>query len=85
LHVLRNVTSDFAPEYELGRGGFGVVYKGQLEDGKYIAVKRMVVGAICNKALDEFQSEITVLSKVRHRNLVSLLGYSVEGTERLLV
>jgi serine/threonine protein kinase len=48
-------------------------------------VKRMENGAIGSKALDEFQSEIDVLSKVRHRHLVSLLGYSIEGNERLLV
>ncbi|KAK6138219.1 hypothetical protein DH2020_028053 [Rehmannia glutinosa] len=85
LQVLRKVTKDFAQENELGRGGFGVVYKGELEDGTKLAVKRMVVGVACNKALDEFQSEIEVLSKVRHRHLVSLLGYSVERDERLLV
>lgn len=85
VQVLRNVTKNFAPENELGRGGFGVVYKGELEDGTKIAVKRMEAGVISNKALDEFQSEIAVLSKVRHRHLVSLLGYSVEGNERILV
>lgn len=85
LQVLRKVTKNFAPENELGRGGFGVVYKGELEDGTKLAVKRMVVGVMNNKALDEFQSEITVLSSVRHRHLVTLLGYSVEGDERLLV
>ncbi|KAL1082766.1 hypothetical protein V6Z11_D09G154600 [Gossypium hirsutum] len=70
---------------ELGRGGFGVVYKGELDDGTQIAVKRMEAGVITNKALDEFQAEIAVLSKVRHRHLVSLLGYSIEGNERILV
>ncbi|XP_059646587.1 receptor-like kinase TMK3 isoform X2 [Cornus florida] len=85
VQVLRNVTKNFAPENELGRGGFGVVYKGELDDGTKIAVKRMEAGVISNKALDEFQSEIAVLSKVRHRHLVSLLGYSVEGSERILV
>ncbi|KAM1735603.1 hypothetical protein ACFX12_014057 [Malus domestica] len=85
VQVLRNVTKNFAPENELGRGGFGVVYKGELDDGTKIAVKRMEAGVISNKALDEFQSEIAVLSKVRHRHLVSLLGYSVEGNERMLV
>lgn len=62
-----------------------MVYKGELEDGTKIAVKRMEVGVISTKALDEFQSEIAVLSKVRHRHLVSLLGYSTEGHERILV
>ncbi|EPS70502.1 hypothetical protein M569_04241, partial [Genlisea aurea] len=86
LQLLRNVTRDFSRENELGRGGFGVVYRGQLSKGTMIAVKRMAVGVISNSAaLQEFRSEIAVLSKVRHRNLVSLLGYSVEGSERLLV
>ncbi|KAM7264348.1 hypothetical protein ACFE04_002031 [Oxalis oulophora] len=85
VQVLQNVTKNFAPENELGRGGFGVVYKGQLDDGTNIAVKRMESSVITNKALDEFQAEIAVLSKVRHRHLVSLLGYSIEGSERLLV
>ncbi|RZC25797.1 receptor protein kinase TMK1-like [Glycine soja] len=85
VQVLRNVTKNFARENEVGRGGFGVVYKGELEDGTKIAVKRMESGVITSKALDEFQSEIAVLSKVRHRHLVSLLGYSVEGKERILV
>ncbi|KAL6575085.1 hypothetical protein OROMI_012370 [Orobanche minor] len=85
VEVLKNVTRNFAPGNELGRGGFGVVYKGALDDGTEIAVKRMESGIISSKALDEFQSEIAVLSKVRHRHLVSLLGYSIEGNERILV
>lgn len=85
VEVLRNVTKNFAPENELGRGGFGVVYKGELDDGTKIAVKRMEAGILSSKALNEFQSEIAVLSKVRHRHLVSLLGYSTEGNERILV
>ncbi|OAY40743.1 receptor-like kinase TMK3 [Manihot esculenta] len=85
IQVLRNVTKNFCPENELGRGGFGVVYKGELDDGTKIAVKRMESGVISSKALDEFQAEIAVLSKVRHRNLVSLLGYSIAGNERILV
>ncbi|KAL2229263.1 receptor protein kinase TMK1 [Sesamum indicum] len=84
IQVLRNVTKNFAAENELGRGGFGVVYRGELDDGTKIAVKRMEAGVISNKALDEFRSEIDVLSKVRHRHLVSLLGYSIAGNERIL-
>ncbi|GMH12185.1 hypothetical protein Nepgr_014026 [Nepenthes gracilis] len=74
VHVLRKVTNNFAPENQLGRGGFGVVYRGELEDGTKIAVKRMEAGVISSKALDEFHAEITVLSKVRHRHLVSLFA-----------
>ncbi|XP_073022691.1 receptor protein kinase TMK1-like isoform X2 [Primulina eburnea] len=85
FQVLRKVTNNFAPENELGRGGFGAVYKGELEDGTKLAVKRMEAVAVSKKALNEFQVEISVLSNVRHRHLVSLLGYSAEGHERVLV
>ncbi|KDP23101.1 hypothetical protein JCGZ_00527 [Jatropha curcas] len=85
VQLLSKVTNGFALENELGHGGFGTVYKGELEDGTKIAVKRMEAGIVSSKAIDEFQAEIAILSKVRHRNLVSILGYSVEGNERLLV
>ncbi|RCV14802.1 LOW QUALITY PROTEIN: hypothetical protein SETIT_3G007600v2 [Setaria italica] len=85
VQVLRGATKNFAKENVLGHGGFGVVYKGELHDGTMIAVKRMESVAVSNKALDEFQAEIAVLTKVRHRNLVSILGYAIEGNERLLV
>ncbi|WOK96466.1 receptor protein kinase TMK1 [Canna indica] len=85
VQVLRVATHSFAPENVLGQGGFGVVYKGELRDGTGIAVKRMESTVLTSKALDEFQAEIVVLSKVRHRNLVSILGYCMEGNEKLLV
>lgn len=85
VQVLRGATRNFAQDNVLGRGGFGVVYRGELHDGTMIAVKRMEAVAVSNKALDEFQAEIAVLTKVRHRNLVSILGYAIEGNERLLV
>jgi len=85
VQVLRSATKNFSQDNVLGRGGFGVVYKGVLHDGTMIAVKRMESSVISNKALDEFQAEIAILTKVRHRNLVSILGYSIEGNERLLV
>ncbi|KAJ6836605.1 receptor-like kinase TMK3 [Iris pallida] len=85
VQILRNVTNNFSADQELGRGGFGVVYKGELHDGTEIAVKRMESGMLSSKAFDEFQAEIAVLSKVRHRNLVSLLGFSAEDNEKLLV
>eukprot|EP00252_Welwitschia_mirabilis_P019958 TRINITY_DN4771_c0_g1_i1.p1 TRINITY_DN4771_c0_g1~~TRINITY_DN4771_c0_g1_i1.p1 ORF type:complete len:972 (+),score=192.70 TRINITY_DN4771_c0_g1_i1:428-3343(+) len=85
VQVLKEATNNFSPENELGRGGFGAVYKGTLCNGTTIAVKRMEAAIVTTKGLNEFQSEIAVLSKVRHRNLVSLLGYCTEGNERLLV
>ncbi|KAH7424490.1 hypothetical protein KP509_11G011200 [Ceratopteris richardii] len=83
--LLRNVTNDFCEQNVLGKGGFGVVYKGELDDGTKIAVKRMTASTVSNKGVNEFQAEIAVLTKVRHRHLVALLGYCIEGSERLLV
>ncbi|KAI5067840.1 hypothetical protein GOP47_0018368 [Adiantum capillus-veneris] len=85
IQVLRNVTNNFSQENVVGKGGFGVVYKGELDDGTKIAVKRMEACVVSNKGLKEFHSEIAVLTKVRHRHLVALLGYCIDGSERLLV
>ncbi|KAL0657746.1 hypothetical protein Bca4012_078331 [Brassica carinata] len=85
IQVLRSVTNNFSEENILGRGGFGVVYKGELHDGTKIAVKRMESSVVSDKGLAEFKSEITVLTKMRHRHLVALLGYCLDGNERLLV
>ncbi|CAN1312656.1 Receptor protein kinase TMK1 [Linum perenne] len=87
IQVLREVTDNFSQDNILGRGGFGTVYKGELHDGTKIAVKRMESAAVVNSdtGLAEFTSEIAVLTKVRHRHLVSLLGYCLDGNEKILV
>ncbi|XP_024537558.1 receptor protein kinase TMK1 [Selaginella moellendorffii] len=86
IHVLRNATRNFSEETVLGRGGFGAVYRGQLDDGTNIAVKRMEASSVVSsKGVSEFHAEIAVLSKVRHRHLVALLGYCIDGNEKLLV
>ncbi|XP_074286978.1 receptor protein kinase TMK1-like [Silene latifolia] len=85
IQVLRSVTNDFANDKILGKGGFGTVYEGKLPDETKIAVKRMNSGALGDKGLVEFQSEIAVLTKVRHRHLVGLLGYCLDGIEKILV
>lgn len=85
IQVLRQVTNNFSEDNILGRGGFGVVYKGELHDGTKIAVKRMESAAMGTKGMNEFQAEIAVLTKVRHRHLVALLGFCINGNERLLV
>eukprot|EP00249_Psilotum_nudum_P030446 c43065_g1_i1 orf=268-3318(-) len=85
VQVLRNVTDNFSEQNILGKGGFGIVYKGELHDGTMIAVKRMEAAMVRSKGLNEFQAEIAVLTKVRHRHLVALLGYCIDGDERLLV
>ncbi|XP_022887183.1 receptor-like kinase TMK4 [Olea europaea var. sylvestris] len=85
IRVLQEVTDNFSEANVLGRGGFGVVYKGEMHDGTKIAVKRMESGPMGTKGMNEFQAEIAVLTKVRHRHLVALLGYCINGNERLLV
>lgn len=85
IEVLREVTNNFSTDNILGEGGFGIVYKGKLPDGTEIAVKRMESSTVSNKGLNEFKAEIEVLTKVRHRNLVALHGFCVNGNERLLV
>lgn len=85
IQVLRNATTNFNEENILGRGGSGTVYKGELNDGTKVAVKRMNSRVTSEKGLHEFKSEIAVHNEVRHRNLVALLGYCVNGNERLLV
>lgn len=85
IDVLRDVTNNFSESNILGKGGFGVVYRGELHDGTRIAVKRMESSMTSTKGLSEFQAEIAVLSKVRHRHLVALLGFCINGNERLLV
>ena len=85
IEVLEEVTNNFNEDNILGRGGSGVVYKGENHDGTMIAVKRMESAAMGSKGINEFQAEISVLTKVRHRHLVALLGYCINGNERLLV
>ncbi|GKB59881.1 receptor-like kinase TMK4, partial [Tanacetum coccineum] len=77
IYDLRQVTDNFSDENILGRGEFRVVYKGELHDGTKIAVKRMEASVMGIKGLKEFQAEILVLTKVRHRHLLALLGYCV--------
>lgn len=85
IEVLRQATDNFSENTIVGKGGFGVVHRGQLQDGTNIAVKRMESSAVSSKGLNEFKAEIEVLTTVRHRNLVSLLGFCNNDGERLLV
>ncbi|KAJ7974150.1 Receptor-like protein kinase [Quillaja saponaria] len=76
-------TNNFDRSLIIGSGGFGMVYKGVLRDNTKVAVKRALPGS--RQGLPEFQSEITVLSKIRHHHLVSLVGYCEENSEMILV
>ncbi|XP_074274087.1 G-type lectin S-receptor-like serine/threonine-protein kinase SD1-13 [Silene latifolia] len=80
---LVDATDNFSEVNKLGEGGFGPVYKGKWEDGQDIAVKRLSTAS--GQGQQEFMNEVTVISKLQHKNLVRLLGCSVEGEEKLLV
>jgi serine/threonine protein kinase len=77
------VTNNFDKKLLIGKGGFGIVYRGTFRDGRKVAVKRSEPGS--NQGLPEFHTEIMVLSKIRHRNLVQLIGYCDDRSEMILV
>ncbi|TXG59357.1 hypothetical protein EZV62_013930 [Acer yangbiense] len=76
-------TQNFNNKFLIGEGGFGKVYKGILKSGVKVAVKRS--DSKHGQGLPEFQTEVLLLSRIRHRNLVSLIGYCNEGSEMILV
>ncbi|XP_024636255.1 G-type lectin S-receptor-like serine/threonine-protein kinase B120 [Medicago truncatula] len=76
-------TNNFSQANKLGQGGFGPVYKGKLPTGEEIAVKRL--SRPFGQGLDEFKNEMRLFAKLQHRNLVRLMGCSIEGDEKLLV
>ncbi|KAK9213203.1 hypothetical protein WN943_002590 [Citrus x changshan-huyou] len=77
-------TRNFSPSLRIGEGGFGTVYKAQLEDGLLVAIKRAKKEQFENLQT-EFSSEVELLSKIDHRNLVKLLGFVDKGNERLII
>ncbi|KAK4261756.1 hypothetical protein QN277_004712 [Acacia crassicarpa] len=81
--TLLAATKNFHSHHKLGEGGFGPVYKGTLDDGREIAVKKLSQSS--NQGNKEFMNEAKLLARVQHRNVVNLLGYCVHGTEKLLV
>ncbi|GJY80769.1 putative receptor-like protein kinase [Tanacetum coccineum] len=81
--TIRAATNDFSEDNKLGHGGFGAVYKGTLVDGREIAVKRLARDS--SQGDIEFKNEVSLVAKLQHRNLVRLLGFSLEGSERLLI
>eukprot|EP00253_Pinus_taeda_P003137 PITA_03137 len=82
--LMRDVTGNFDRKHMLGRGGFGEVYQGRLPDGRDVAVKKLN-GRQTSQAEEEFLTEVKLLTSVRHRNLVRLLGCCTRGHDRLLV
>lgn len=94
LQTLLAATNGFSRENKLGSGGYGTVYRATLSDGRTVAIKRAEARASTSTSLPPrrtkdkefaFLSELALLSRVNHKNLVRLLGYCVEQHERVLV
>ncbi|XP_031392619.1 putative cysteine-rich receptor-like protein kinase 35 isoform X3 [Punica granatum] len=83
LSEIRAATNDFSDTNKLGQGGFGKVYKGKLNGGQQIAVKRLE--GCSNEGEKQFKNEIMFMARLRHRNLVKLVGYCFEGGERIII
>ncbi|KAL5547048.1 hypothetical protein UlMin_006735 [Ulmus minor] len=75
-------TDNFSITNKLGQGGFGSVYKAKLH-GKEVAIKRL--SSSSGQGVQEFRSEIILISKLQHRNLVKLIGCCIENEEKLLI
>ncbi|KAL2922290.1 hypothetical protein RDABS01_013781 [Bienertia sinuspersici] len=83
LRDLDVATDHFSKQNVIGEGGYGVVYRGELINGTPVAIKRLLNNL--GQAEKEFRVEVEAIGHVRHKNLVRLLGYCIEGTHRLLV
>ncbi|KAL1101171.1 hypothetical protein V6Z11_D05G280900 [Gossypium hirsutum] len=81
LRELEESTNDFAADNVIGEGGYGIVYRGVLEDNSKVAVKNLLNNR--GQAEKEFKVEVEAIGRVRHKNLVRLLGYCAEGAHRL--
>ncbi|XP_072972032.1 probable receptor-like serine/threonine-protein kinase At4g34500 [Typha angustifolia] len=80
---LEDATGCFSDGNVIGEGGYGVVYRGVLPDLSVIAIKNLLDNK--GQAEKEFKVEVEAIGKVRHKNLVGLIGYCAEGPKRMLV
>ncbi|KAK8961724.1 putative LRR receptor-like serine/threonine-protein kinase [Platanthera guangdongensis] len=78
---LASATSNFSSSSQVGQGGYGKVYRGVLADGTVVAVKRALEDSL--QGSKEFFTEIELLSRLHHRNLVSLIGYCDDENEQV--
>ncbi|KAH1053245.1 hypothetical protein GLYMA_08G266100v4 [Glycine max] len=80
---LKKCSNNFSESNEIGFGGYGKVYKGVFPDGKIVAIKRAQQGSMQGGV--EFKTEIELLSRVHHKNLVGLVGFCFEQGEQMLI
>ncbi|XP_027351016.1 receptor-like protein kinase ANXUR1 [Abrus precatorius] len=83
LQEIKKATKNFDEANVIGVGGFGKVYKGDIDNGIKVAIKRS--NPQSEQGVNEFQTEIEMLSKLRHKHLVSLIGFCEENDEMCLV
>ncbi|OVA17901.1 Protein kinase domain [Macleaya cordata] len=83
LKEVKKATCGFSKDRILGIGGFGEVYKGELQDGTVVAVKSAKVGNI--KSTNQVLNEVGILSQVNHKHLVRLLGCCIEAEQPLMI
>nr|GEU93456.1 probable receptor-like serine/threonine-protein kinase At4g34500 [Tanacetum cinerariifolium] len=83
IKELEIATNNFAVENVIGEGGYGVVYRGVVRDKTVVAVKNLLNNK--GQAEKEFKVEVEAIGKVRHKNLVGLMGFCADGAKRLLV
>ncbi|KAF3591957.1 hypothetical protein DY000_02027130, partial [Brassica cretica] len=81
--IIQAATNNYSENNKIGEGGFGEVYKGTFANGVEVAVKRLSKSS--RQGDTEFKNEVVVVAKLQHRNLVRLLGFSLEQKERILV
>ncbi|XP_062150640.1 LEAF RUST 10 DISEASE-RESISTANCE LOCUS RECEPTOR-LIKE PROTEIN KINASE-like 1.4 isoform X5 [Alnus glutinosa] len=80
---LEEATNSFDPSRQLGDGGFGTVYYGKLRDGRVVAVKRLYENNF--KRVEQFMTEVEILTRLRHPNLVTLHGCTSKRSQELLL
>ncbi|KAL8054649.1 hypothetical protein ABFX02_04G006200 [Erythranthe guttata] len=83
LTEIKNATKNFDESNVIGVGGFGKVYKGIVDGNTKVAIKRSNPSS--EQGVNEFQTEIEMLSRLRHRHLVSLIGFCEDNGEMILV
>ncbi|KAM3683593.1 hypothetical protein ACJW31_12G160000 [Castanea mollissima] len=83
LRTIVAATNNFSIANKLGQGGFGPVYKGLLQNGMVIAVKRL--SKCSGQGIEQFKTEVALIAKLQHRNLARILGCCIHKEEKMLI